>query len=201
MNLANKLTFFRISLVPFFIVFLFVDNLYTRILALIVFIIASLTDYYDGKIARSRGEITNFGKFFDPLADKLIVSAALIAFVEKTELMVPAWMVVLIISREFLITGLRNVSASKGIVIPASPAGKFKTTSQVVAIITILAILIIRKLYPNIIWPCSGSKLFRIGSFIVVFGPYWLILVTTILTLISGFFYIKRHWNILMGDI
>src|SRR4051812_14424298 len=119
MNLPNKLTVLRLLLVPVFMIFTIIDNVWTRIFALLIFIVASLTDLYDGYFARKYGEITTFGKFMDPLADKFLISAAFICFVSMRELRVPAWMVVLIIGREFLITGLRTLAASKGVIIAA----------------------------------------------------------------------------------
>src|SRR5690349_14625607 len=108
--------------------FMVVDNVWTRLSSLIFFIIASLTDWYDGKIARETGTVTVIGTFLDPLVDKMLIAAALVGFVEMRSLHIPAWMVVLIISREFLITGLRSLAASRGIVMGAERAGKFKTT-------------------------------------------------------------------------
>src|SRR4051812_22514769 len=142
MNLPNRLTLLRLALVPAFMVFMVVDNIWTRIAALVIFIGASLTDWYDGEIARRTGTVTVVGTFLDPLVDKMLIAAALVGFVEMRELRIPAWMVVLIISREFLITGLRTLAATRGIVMGAERAGKFKTTSQIVAIIAILLILI-----------------------------------------------------------
>ena len=97
MNLANKLTLIRIVAVPFFMIYMIVDNFYTRIISLLIFFLAMLTDYYDGKIARKRKQITNFGKFIDPLADKLLISAAFISFIGIKRLSIPAWMIVIII--------------------------------------------------------------------------------------------------------
>ncbi|MBS4535991.1 CDP-diacylglycerol--glycerol-3-phosphate 3-phosphatidyltransferase [Clostridium sp. D2Q-14] len=136
MNLANKLTLFRIFLVPIFMIFLLSNISYGRIIAAIIFIVAALTDMLDGHIARSRNLITNFGKFMDPLADKILVSAALISLTEMGE--IAAWMVVIIISREFAITGLRVLAASDGITIAASKWGKIKTITQLIALTSIL---------------------------------------------------------------
>lgn len=133
MNLANKITLFRVLLVPVFMIVLYSNNTY---LAASIFIIASLTDTLDGYIARSRNMITNFGKFVDPLADKVLVSAALISLVELGR--IPGWVVVLIIAREFTITGFRTIAASEGITIAASPLGKIKTITQLLAIISLL---------------------------------------------------------------
>jgi CDP-diacylglycerol--glycerol-3-phosphate 3-phosphatidyltransferase len=136
MNLANKLTMLRIFLVPIFLIFMAVKIPYGKELATFIFIIASLTDKLDGYIARSRNQITNFGKFMDPLADKLLVTAALVSLVELK--IVPSWVAMIIIAREFAVSGLRTIAASEGKVIAASWWGKIKTVIQIVAIITAL---------------------------------------------------------------
>ena len=133
MNLPNKLTTLRVILIPFFVFFLLWqggENRTFRIISLLIFIVASLTDLLDGKIARKYNLVTNFGKFMDPLADKLLVTAALLAFVEFLD--VPAWVVFLIIARELAITGLRTLAAGKGVVMAADKWGKVKTASQMV---------------------------------------------------------------------
>lgn len=140
MNLPNKLTTLRVIMIPFFVFFLLWQNgeNYTfRMIALALFIIASLTDLLDGKIARKYNLVTNFGKFMDPLADKLLVCSALICLIELNAL--PAWMVIIIISREFIISGFRLVASDNGIVIAASWWGKSKTISQMVMIILMIA--------------------------------------------------------------
>ena len=110
MNIANKITIFRVFLVPIFLIVLYIDFPYNEFVATAIFIIAALTDTLDGYLARSRNLVTNFGKFIDPLADKILVSAALIALVEMNK--VPAWLVIIIIAREFTITGFRVIAAS-----------------------------------------------------------------------------------------
>ena len=138
MNLPNKLTIFRVILIPFFIVFLLVPiTPIDKWIALAIFIIASLTDLLDGKIARKYGLVTNFGKFMDPLADKLLVCSALICLIELDR--IPSWMVIVIIAREFIISGFRLVAADNGVVIAASYWGKFKTTFQMVAVCLLIA--------------------------------------------------------------
>lgn len=137
MNLANKLTIIRMILVPVFLVFLAIKGMpYGKSIATVIFILAALTDKLDGYIARSRNQITRFGKFMDPLADKLLVTAALVSLVEFQVL--PAWAAMIIIAREFAVTGLRSVAAAEGIVIAASGWGKAKTVTQIVAIIAAL---------------------------------------------------------------
>lgn len=139
MNLPNKLTMARVILIPFFVLFLLVPIAgdYSKYIALVIFIIASLTDLFDGKIARKYNLVTNFGKFMDPLADKLLVCSALICFIELD--LLPAWIVLIIIAREFIISGFRLVASDNGVVIAASYWGKFKTTSQMIMIILLIA--------------------------------------------------------------
>ena len=135
MNLPNKLTLFRIILIPFFVFFLLAPYFegYGNYIALVIFIVASLTDFLDGKIARKYNLVTNFGKFMDPLADKLLVCSALICLIALDR--IPAWIVIVIISREFIISGFRLVASDNGVVIAASYWGKFKTTFQMLMII------------------------------------------------------------------
>lgn len=138
MNLPNKLTMFRVVLIPVFVLFMLVDiTSADKWIALAIFIVASLTDLLDGKIARKYNLVTNFGKFMDPLADKLLVCSALICLVEMAKL--PAWMVIIIIAREFIISGFRLIAADNGVVIAASYWGKFKTTFQMVMICLLIA--------------------------------------------------------------
>lgn len=139
MNLPNKLTTLRVIMIPFFVVFLLWqngENRTFRMIALALFIIASLTDLLDGKIARKYNLVTNFGKFMDPLADKLLVCSALICLIELNAL--PAWMVIIIISREFIISGFRLIASDNGVVIAASYWGKFKTTFQMVSVVLLI---------------------------------------------------------------
>lgn len=138
MNLPNKLTMFRVILIPFFVVFLLVEiTAVDKWIALAIFIIASLTDFLDGQIARKYNLVTNFGKFMDPLADKLLVCSALICLVALGR--IPAWMVIVIIAREFIISGFRLVASDNGVVIAASYWGKFKTTFQIIMICLMIA--------------------------------------------------------------
>ena len=134
MNLPNKLTTFRVVLIPFFIFFLMTELIpFSKWIALAIFCIASLTDFFDGYLARKWNMVTNFGKFMDPLADKLLVCSAIIAFTAMDRM--PAWIVIIIVAREFIISGFRLIAAEKGVVIAASYWGKFKTASQMFMII------------------------------------------------------------------
>ena len=138
MNLPNKLTILRVILIPFFVVFLMAPYFegYGNYIALAIFIVASLTDMLDGKIARKYNLVTNFGKFMDPLADKLLVCSALICLIESGKL--AAWIVIVIIAREFIISGFRLVASDNGVVIAASYWGKFKTVSQMLMVIVLI---------------------------------------------------------------
>lgn len=173
MNLPNKLTVLRVLLVPVFILFLLVSNntdiTFFRILPLLIFVGAAITDTMDGYIARKHKLITDFGKFMDPLADKLLVCAALICFVEIKYL--SSWIVVLIISREFIISGFRMLASSKGITIAANMWGKIKTVVQMLLVIVIL---------------CDFANIFDFLS--VLINP--LIILTVILTIVSAATYI-----------
>ncbi len=180
MNLPNKLTVLRVLLIPFFVLFTLVDLVpgYSRYLAVLIFIAASLTDLLDGQIARKYNLVTNFGKFMDPLADKLLVCAALICLV--SERLLPAWMVIVIISREFIISGFRLVASDNGVVSAASYWGKFKTTFQMVMIIVLILDL--------------GGVFDLIGQILV-----WISLILTVVSLID--YLIKNKHVILEGNI
>lgn len=139
MNLPNKLTVLRVIMVPFFVLFMLTDlgGSANKWIALAIFCVASLTDMLDGKIARARNLVTNFGKFMDPLADKLLVCSAMICLIPLGRL--DAWIVIVIIAREFIISGFRLVASDSGIVIAASYWGKFKTVAQMAMIIVLIA--------------------------------------------------------------
>lgn len=138
MNLPNRLTILRIILIPFFVFFMLYEGIpYGNWIALSIFAIASLTDMFDGKIARAKKLVTNFGKFMDPVADKLLVCSALICFVDTGK--IPTWIVLIIIAREFIVSGFRLVAAEQGVVLAAGIWGKMKTATQMVMIIVLLA--------------------------------------------------------------
>ncbi len=180
MNLPNKLTVFRAVLIPFFVFFLLWEDGMVRTfryIAVAVFIVASLTDMLDGQISRRCHLVTNFGKFMDPLADKVLVCSALICLTGLGEL--PAWMTIIIVAREFIISGFRLVAAEQGIVIAASYWGKFKTTFQMISVI--LLILDIPALY-TVTWICV-----------------WIAVILTLVSLID--YIIKNRKVITSGDI
>ena len=138
MNLPNKLTTFRVILIPFFVFFMLAPDMtgINHYIAAAIFIVASLTDLLDGKIARKNNLVTNFGKFMDPLADKLLVCSAMICLIQTGQL--AAWIVVIIIAREFIISGFRLIASDNGVVIAASYWGKFKTTFQMLMVIVLI---------------------------------------------------------------
>ncbi len=152
MNLANRLTLARIFLIPIFMLILIIEIKYGKIIATAVFIIAASTDGLDGYIARKRNQVTMLGKFMDPLADKLLISTALVYLVELGS--IPAWVAVMIIGREFAVTGLRVIAAAEGIVVSASKLGKYKTVFQIIAI----AALFLDD-YPFSIWKIPFGKI------------------------------------------
>ena len=175
MNLPNKLTVLRVIMVPFFVFFMLTDvgGTANKWIALVLFIVASLTDMLDGKIARARNLVTNFGKFMDPLADKLLVCSAMICMIPLGKLQ--AWFVIIIIAREFIISGFRLVAADNGIVIAASYWGKFKTVSQMFMIIVLIADL--------------GGAFDIVGTVLI-----WLSLILTVVSLID---YIAKNVQVL----
>jgi len=193
MNLANKLTVMRIFLVPIFLIFIAVKIPYGTFIATFIFVLAALTDKLDGYIARSRNQITRFGKFMDPLADKLLVTAALVSLVELQ--IIPAWAAIIIIAREFSVTGLRTIAASEGIVIAASWWGKIKTVIQIIAIIFALIKVNIKTdlRYPfavNFPWL---DKFFDIMPEITLY-------IAVVITLISGIDYFYKNREVIKVD-
>lgn len=166
MNLPNTLTMIRIILVPIFMLVLLVKIPYGQLFAALIFIIAASTDGLDGYIARKRKQVTNFGKLMDPLADKLLVSAALISLVQLGQ--ISGWVAVIIIGREFAVTGLRSVAAAEGIIISASKLGKYKTISQIVAIVAIL----INEIIVKIVGFPLGEYLMYVAVFFTLYSGW-----------------------------
>lgn len=207
MNLPNKLTMLRVIMIPFFVFFLLTEvaGACSPWVALALFCVASLTDFFDGQIARKYNLVTNFGKFMDPLADKLLVCSALICFIELR--LLPAWFVIIIIAREFIISGFRLVASDNGVVIAASWWGKFKTVSQMLMIILLI-------LFKGI-HAADGTDLFWRGCILRVWNAQtafstidwtmasllislvaWIALILTVVSLID---YLVKNWKV-MGD-
>lgn len=186
MNLPNKLTVLRIILVGVFMFFLFSKGVVMKSLALVTFLTASFTDFLDGYIAKKMNMVTDFGKLMDPIADKILVLSAFLAFVEME--LVPAWMVVIIIFREVSVTSLRIIALTKGKVVAADDGGKNKMVSQVFSIVAILLFIIFRETEMKVFnfWNDSTEIAFKDAIFI-------LMLITTVLTLISGISYLIKN--------
>ena len=169
MNLPNKLTILRVIMIPFFVAALLYDggaNQNMRYVAAALFIIASLTDMLDGKIARKYNLVTNFGKFMDPLADKLLVCSAMICMIALDKL--PAWVVIIIIGREFIISGFRLVASDNGVVIAASYWGKFKTTFQMIGVVLLIFnIPALSTLTTIIVWIALALTVISLVDYIV----------------------------------
>jgi CDP-diacylglycerol--glycerol-3-phosphate 3-phosphatidyltransferase len=195
MNVPNKLTVSRFALTVLFLAVMFSEVPFHETIALLLFSTAGLTDYYDGKIARRDHLITNFGILMDPLADKILVCSAFIAFVGRG--WVPAWMAVLVVARELAITGLRLLAASKNLVLAAEGFGKHKTVSQIVAI---LAILLLHSYWQ---WGTVGQFLFGFPAgrpWVEVLAPLSLDLAV-ILTFTSGAIYLWRNRGLYLADL
>lgn len=188
----------RLLALPVFMLFITNDHLWARVGALLVFVVAGVTDLVDGYLARKYNLVTALGMFLDPLADKLIITAAFIAFVEIPELHVPAWMVVAIVGREFLITGLRGVAASQGTLVAADDGGKFKTSVQNTAIITILIALIARAGLQRF-WGLSLEDLYARSGWradaarVMEFVPFWMMFGATLFSIHTGVRYLMKH--------
>jgi len=198
MNLPNQLTVSRFALTVVFLWAMFSEFAYNDTLALLFFCLGGVTDFLDGKIARSRQLITNFGKLMDPLADKVMTCSAFVAFVESTHLnpdapvKVAAWMVIVIVARELAITGLRLLAASKNVVLAAERFGKHKTISQIVCIIALLV------LDASLEWPDPLRNFFAPWTPMFAEIMLW---VTVVLTAFSGIVYLWRNRHIYLDDM
>ena len=185
MNVPNKLSLLRCALTPVFMACMLFRFPYHYAVALVVFIVASLTDLWDGRIARKTGQITNFGKFLDPLADKALTTAAFISFVEIIDSRTLPWALMLILVREFMVTSVRLLAAKDGVVVAASFAGKLKTVMQMVSIIYMIVLL-------------QSISLFRIPA-VTIWGSRLgmvLIWISVVATVVSGIQYVwqLRHY-------
>ena len=185
MNLPNKLSMIRICMIPFFVAFAMMDAFWAQLLAVVIYVVACITDALDGHIARSRNLVTNFGKFMDPIADKLLVMSALIILVSQRRM--PAWVCIIFLAREFTISGFRLVAAGGGKVIAAGMLGKIKTVTQMIAAVALILFV-----------PCTG----KIDAMLGWFGDIGQVLanimmyVMTVMTVWSGadYIYKNRHF-------
>ena len=200
MNLPNKLTVARLVMAFAFVALMSFPSLVTYLLAYVVFVAATITDYYDGKIARERGIVTNFGKLLDPVADKVLITGALVILMQAPGLHIPAWTVVAIVAREFLVTGARALAASEGVVIPANVWGKTKAVIQMVYVFVFLALVIIGDVFDAL------SRLVGVswwGSFLayyhkgVAIGSFWAIIFVAVFTMYAGLEFMRGNWSVM----
>lgn len=189
MNIANRLTMLRIILTFVFMFFLFCHGLWAKVASLAIFIFAALSDFFDGRIAQKNNMVTDFGKLMDPIADKILVLAAFTAFVQMQ--LIDAWMFVIIVSREILITSLRLFALNKGKVLQAARAGKHKTVSQMAAIFYILGFIVLKEVRLTFFtWNPDWERFFRSSTYI-------LMLLTVGFTLYSGLYYLWENRKII----
>ena len=197
LNLPNKLTLARLGMVPAFVLLMSFPNAVTLTVAYVVFIVACITDYYDGKIARERNIVTNFGKLLDPVADKVLVASAFVMMMTIDAYAIPGWTIVIILGREFLVTGARSLAASEGKVIAADRSGKFKAVFQMVYILTLLFFLIVQYAL-TAYWPSAFPEAVyqSLDSFLKV-ASFWGIVFVALLTLYSGVVFARVNWGLL----
>lgn len=195
-NLPNKLTLSRVMMVPLFVAVLSIHHVAAYVAAYIIFTLATITDYYDGKIARERNLITNFGKLFDPVADKVLVAAAFVMLMKLPELHVPGWTIVAILAREFLVTGGRTIAASEGSVIAASRVGKMKTILQMVFIFTFL--FLATAAFPIQAWMSETTVEYYMRY--VALTSYVGSVFIAAFTVYSGLHFVRENWKSLKLD-
>jgi len=196
MNLPNQLTLGRIVLAFLFLGALVSSYPFSKNAALLIFVLAAITDWVDGQMARRHRLITDFGKLMDPLADKILVAAALIAFIEVKPLHVPAWMVVVVIAREFAISGMRTLAASQGLILASARSGKHKLASQVVYVTLMLLFLSVRE-WGQATFHFWGSSQDAFLSWL----SWWLMLVVVGYAVVSGTDYFWRNMKILFKEV
>lgn len=192
MNLPNKLTLIRVILVPFFLLFMYLNVPFNFAIALVIFALASITDALDGHLARKNNLVTNFGKFLDPLADKVLVVSALCVFAEMPEVNMGAIPLIIIVAREFMVSGLRLLAADSGVVVAAGIWGKLKTAFTMVTIVGIL-------LWLSVMYDFSfdiPNSVQNIADIVIAV----LVWISTALTVVSGAVYLKGYWHLIDSD-
>ncbi|MCS7150897.1 MAG: CDP-diacylglycerol--glycerol-3-phosphate 3-phosphatidyltransferase [Endomicrobia bacterium] len=186
MNLATKITIFRIFLVPLFLIFILIESFQTRVLAFLIFILGGVTDTIDGIIARKQNTVTKVGSSIDPLADKLLITTALISFLGFQELKIPTWTVIVIVIRDYLITWMRSLEYNFSM--PADKTAKIKTFLQNIVVICIMVILIFKKQIIKI----------DLDKYIINFFPRFAMILVAIFTLVSGIVYIIKYRELII---
>ncbi len=192
-TISNKITLSRIFLAFIFIYFLYADFSISKIIALLIFVLASITDFFDGRLARKRNEVTEFGKFIDPIADKILVFGAFLSFMDLK--LIATWMVIVILSRDFIINGLRFLAAKKGKVLSSNQLAKHKTFYQMLVIFLILSGLIIKDFYLKFFNFCP--EFYQMVFDIVIFIS---MLIVVLLSLFSGILYMYFNRYILLEE-
>ncbi len=195
MNLPNRLTMARIGMSIVFIALMSIEHFACLVLGYMVFIAASITDYYDGKLARQRGLVTNFGKLADPVADKILLSAAFIMAMLLDDLYIPGWTVVVILAREFLVTGARSLAASDGVIIAANKWGKTKTVLQIVYINCCFSFVVLRNILSY-----AAPDFVPLVKGVLYHASLWGAVAVAIFTVYSGFQFIRSNWSRLNLD-
>lgn len=203
--MPNLLSLLRIVLVPLFLYFIFIPTVQHRMWALLVFIVAAITDFFDGWLARKLHQESEMGKFLDPLADKFLVIAALIAFLFLDPL-IPLWMIVIIIARDILITLMRYLAIKKGASLRTSSFGKVKTAFQMISIIVIIMVFVFRKAKMHMYETDDILKFTRVYEILIsnnpdkwlITSPYLLMLLVTLLTALSGVRYLITNWRLFL---
>jgi CDP-diacylglycerol--glycerol-3-phosphate 3-phosphatidyltransferase len=205
-NLPNQLTLLRMALIPVFISLFLSDNVLRQWIGVGVFILSAITDYFDGKIARERGQITNFGKVMDPLADKLLMLTAMISFVQAG--LVPGWMITVIWWRELAVTGLRTLVAARSKVMAADKWGKIKTVLQSIAIVVGMLLYVTQNTLnaSNPDWRMSLENMNWWGEWLARLLDtsaltYWLMFVAAVVSLYSGIRYFSVNWGIVCEEL
>ncbi|HTA75729.1 MAG TPA: CDP-diacylglycerol--glycerol-3-phosphate 3-phosphatidyltransferase [bacterium] len=202
-NAPNIITMSRIAVTPLYLIFIFRPELWAKWTAGLLFAWGAISDYLDGYLARKYNLKTSFGALMDPLADKVLILSVFLSFIQLE--LVPTWMVIIIAAREFLITGLRQIAESRGVIIAASRGGKHKTISQILAISVILAILCARATAAayQMNWGGFINGLGEWGPWLngfMDYGPYWLMFYATVMSVWSGVDYLIRNRNVLQGE-
>jgi CDP-diacylglycerol--glycerol-3-phosphate 3-phosphatidyltransferase len=198
MNLPNKLTVSRLMMAFAFTALMSFDYLACHVVAYFLFIAATITDHYDGKIARARGLVTNFGKLLDPVADKILIVGAFVMLMGVPGLKIPGWTVVVILAREFLITGARSLAASEGTVIAANMWGKTKAVIQMIYVFVFMALAILGQILQ--MYEHAAAWMPRVlGTYRLVLaqGSMWAIVFVAAFTIYSGIQFMYVNWNTL----
>jgi CDP-diacylglycerol--glycerol-3-phosphate 3-phosphatidyltransferase len=198
-KLPNRITMLRIFLMIGFIPAILAENMIMNYVALLLFALAAISDFFDGYLARKYNVISNFGKVMDPLADKIMVLSALLCFIQLN--VVPAWMVIIIIGRDFFLSGIRILAAQQGTIIVASKTAKIKTVVEIVAIIAMLILIITSRtlLYLDIDAGEIGGIASRV--YMLKFIPYWLMFITAMTALVSGLEYFFKNKKVFSNEL